>query len=384
MSTSKLFSPLQIGSVTLPNRIVASPMCQYSAQDGEIMDWHQVHYGKLAYGGAGLVMLEASAVEARGRISHGDLGIWAQRHIAPLARVAELIRGAGSVPGIQLAHAGRKGSAQRPWDGGAAVTKANVPTDEMPWTCIAPSPIAVADNWPIPDQMTTREIAEVTIAWQQAAIRALQAGFDVIEIHGAHGYLLHQFLSPIINKREDDYGGSRENRMRFALEVTKAVREVWPAGKPLFFRVSAVDGDEGGWALDDTIALAAALQDCGVDVIDCSSGGATGSPVLESLKRRPGFQVPFATRVKQETGIMAMAVGLIIDPEQAEAHLQAGQADLIALARELLNDAQWPLHAARILEGEAGYALWPKQYAWSLSRREDWMHRYRAGEFSAS
>jgi len=380
--TSKLFSALRIRDLEFRNRIVASPMCQYSARNGRAMDWHQVHYGKLAYGGAGLVMLEATAVEARGRISHGDLGIWDGNLIAPLARVAELIRGAGAVPGIQLAHAGRKGSTHRPWDGGTPVTMDNALGDEVPWTCIAPSATAVSKEGPLPLQMTADDIAEVTKAWQLAAGRALQAGFDVIEIHGAHGYLLHQFLSPITNLRTDAYGGSRGNRMRFALEVATAVRKIWPVDRPLFFRVSAIDGDEGGWMLEDTVALAAELQCRGVDVIDCSSGGATGSPVLDSLKRRPGFQVPFADRVKQETGILTMAVGLIIDPEQAEAYLQAGQADLIALARELLDDPQWPLHAARALEGEDGYTHWPQQYAWSLLRREHWLARYRAGEFT--
>ena len=382
MPESLLFSPISIRGVTARNRIAVAPMCQYSAHDGIAQDWHQIHYGKLAGGGAGIVMLEATAVEARGRISYGDLGIWNDTQVGQLARVADLIRIGGAIPAIQLAHAGRKGSCQRPWDGGGLVGNADISRGELPWTCIAPSALPAAEGWPLPTEMSIKDIAQVRKAWVAAARRALEAGFDIAEIHGAHGYLLHQFLSPLMNQRNDAYGGNLAGRMRLALEVVESVRSVWPDDKPLFFRVSAIDGDEGGWSLDDTVVLAAELKNRGVDVVDCSSGGATGSPVLDSLKRRPSFQVPFAGRVKRETGIMTMAVGLIIDPEQAEDALQSDQADLIALGRELLHNPHWPLHAALSLEGDEGYTLWPKQYAWSLSRRSNWISRYRSGEFS--
>ncbi len=384
MTGSLLFTPLSIRGLTARNRTVVAPMCQYSAFDGQPQDWHQIHYGKFAVGGAGIVMIEATAVESRGRISYGDLGIWQDTQMAGHARLTELIRGGGAIPAIQLAHAGRKGCTRRPWDGGRPVDADDAAKGEPPWQNVAPSAIPVGEGWPLPEEMSEETIAEVVAAWGTAARRARQAGFDIVEVHGAHGYLVHQFLSPLMNRRNDGYGGDLPGRMRFAIEVTRAVRAEWPDDLPVFFRVSAVDGDIGGWCLDDTVALAKELKAVGVDVIDCSSGGATGSPVLESLKRTPGFQLPFAARVREESDIMSMGVGLIIEPHQAEAALQSGQADLIALGRELLHDPHWPLHAALEMEGdgEAGYAVWPDQYGWSLSRRADWMARYRAGEFA--
>jgi len=376
-----LFSPFELRGMRLRNRVVVSPMCQYSAQAGQPVDWHQVHYGSLAVGGSGLVMVEATAVEARGRISHGDLGLWSDDHIAAHARLVELIRDGGAVPAIQLAHAGRKGSVHRPWDGGLPIDDGNALAGEAPWQCVAPSALALGEAWPVPTQLSVDAIAEMCRAWASAARRALAAGYEMIEIHGAHGYLLHQFLSPLMNQRSDEYGGARPERMRFALEIAAAVRSEWPDDKPLSFRVSAVDGDEGGWSLDDTVVLSAELKDQGIDIIACSSGGAVSSPVIDSLRRRPAFQVPFAERVRQNAGLPSMAVGLIIDPEEAEAILRDDRADLIALGRELLDDSRWPLHAAIALEGDDGYRHWPKQYGWSLLRRADWMRRYRDGEF---
>jgi len=374
---SLLLSPIELRGVRLRNRIVVAPMCQYSADNGLAGDWHFVHYGKLAVGGAGVVMTEAVAVEARGRISHGDLGLWSDAHVEPLGRITAFIRAQGAAAAIQIAHAGRKAGVQRPWHGGRPLGPVEAAAGEPPWTTVAPSALSVGPDWPTPSELTAQEIAELCEAWRLAARRASEAGFDILEIHGAHGYLIHEFLSPLTNRRTDAYGGDREGRMRFALEITETVRAEWPADKPLFFRVSAVDGDPEGWTLDDTVALAAALEDRGVDVVDCSSEGVTGSPVLASLDRPPGYQVPFAARVRSETGLKTMAVGLIVSARQAEAVLRRDEADLIALGRELLYNPQWPLHAALELEGEAGFEAWPRQYQWSLKRRAPWMAKYK-------
>ena len=383
MTRSLLFSPFDLRAMRLRNRLVVSPMCQYSAVDGRPLDWHRIHYGKLAVGGAGLVIVEATAVEARGRISHGDLGLWSDDQVEAHARIVELVRAGGAQPAIQLAHAGRKGSVLRPWEGGAPITGENARPGEPPWRCVAPSAIPVAESWPRPDRLSGGEIAEICRAFAAATRRAHKAGYELIEIHGAHGYLIHQFLSPLMNHRDDGYGGDRDRRMRFALEVVSAVRSEWPERKPLCFRVSAIDGDAGGWGLDDTVALARRLKEIGVDIVDCSSGGAVSSPVLDSLRRRPGFQVPFAGRVRRDAGLATMAVGLIVEPQAAEQVLHDGQADLVALGREWLDDPQWGLHAAIALEGdEAGYRHWPEQYAWSLSGRAEWMRRHRAGELA--
>jgi 2,4-dienoyl-CoA reductase-like NADH-dependent reductase (Old Yellow Enzyme family) len=348
-----LFTPYTMRDVTLRNRIVVSPMCQYSCVDGFATDWHLVHLGSRAVGGAGLVIVEATAVEARGRISPQDLGIWSDAHAEPLARIAAFMRAQGAVPGIQLAHAGRKASTYRPWSGSGAV-----PAPEGGWEeVIAPSAIPFSDTYPQPDAMTVAEMQAVRDAFVAATHRALTAGFEYVEIHAAHGYLLHTFLSPLANRRTDAYGGSLENRMRFALEVTEAVRAVWPVRYPLAVRLSATDWVEGGWTVEESVILAKALHERGVDMIVASSGGT--SP-LQQIPASPGYQVPFAERIRHEAEVPTMAVGLITEPEQAEGILAAGQADLIALARQLLRDPYWPLHAANALGVDLA---WPDQYA---------------------
>ena len=377
---SLLLSPLRIRDVTLPNRIVVSPMCLYSAVDGVANDWHFVHYGKLATGGSGLVLVEATAVEPAGRITHGCTGLWKDAQIEPLRRIAEFVRSEGSIPGIQLAHAGRKASSQRPWQGGEALSEAEGAKGEGPWSMVAPSAIAANAKRDTPTALEIDEMRQITDRWMKATRRALACGFDVVEIHGAHGYLLHSFLSPVSNQRTDAYGGCLENRMRYPLEVAAAVRREWPDHLPAFYRLSAIDGLPDGWKIEDTLVFSARLRELGYDVIDCSSGGIDAErsrSVATSLTRRPGFQVPFAHRVRKELGIMTAAVGLIVDPRHAESILQKKQADLICLGRQLLFNPQWPLQAIVELEGERGYDDWPPQYEWSLRKRARWAANYR-------
>jgi 2,4-dienoyl-CoA reductase-like NADH-dependent reductase (Old Yellow Enzyme family) len=347
-----LFEPLMIRGVTLPNRIVVSPMCEYSSTDGFANDWHLVHLGSRAVGGAGLVMTEAAAVTPEGRISPQDLGIWSDDHVEFLARITRFIHSQGSVAGMQLAHAGRKASTYRPGDGDGAV-----PEGAGGWTnVVAPSAIPFAPNYVQPQPLTLEGIQSVVKAFVAAARRAREAGFRVIEIHAAHGYLLSEFLSPLANHRTDEYGGSLENRMRLLIEVVRAVRRTWPEGAPLFVRISATDWEEGGWTLDDSVALAKRLKDCGVDLIDCSSGGnvpPTRIPV------GPGYQTPFAERIRREAQILTGAVGMITGPAQADHVIRTGQADVAIMAREFLRDPYWPLRASRDL----GYPVpWPVQY----------------------
>jgi 2,4-dienoyl-CoA reductase-like NADH-dependent reductase (Old Yellow Enzyme family) len=352
LGMSALFSPLQQRGVTLRNRIVVSPMCQYSCTDGCATDWHLVHLGSRAVGGAGVVIAEATAVEARGRISPGDIGLWQDAQIEPLARVTRFIHDQGAVPGVQLAHAGRKASTARPWEGGRPLA----PT-QGGWTVVAPSAVPFAEEHPVPEALTAAGIAEITLAFVAAAKRTLAAGFELIEIHAAHGYLLHQFLSPLSNHRTDRYGGSFENRCRLLLEVVDAVRAVWPDQLPLWVRVSATDwAESGGWDLPQTVALAKLLKSRGVDLIDCSSGGMLPHAKIPT---GPGFQVPFAEAVRRETGIATGAVGLITRPDQAERILAEGRADVVLLGRAFLNDPYWPLHAARELGADL---IWPAQY----------------------
>jgi 2,4-dienoyl-CoA reductase-like NADH-dependent reductase (Old Yellow Enzyme family) len=348
-------------------------MCQYSAVDGFATDWHMVHLGKFAQGGAGIVFMEATAVEKRGRITHGDTGIWDDGHIAPLQKITAFVKSQGAVPAIQLAHAGRKASMARPWYGNGPLTQADLARGDKPWGTVAPTETSLGEGWIAPRALKKGDLEVLLNAFRQAARRAHAAGFEVAEIHGAHGYLLHTFLSPISNTREDEYGGSLENRMRFPLEVAKAVRETWPAGKPLFFRTSSIDDVEGGWSLDDTVLLAKKLKEAGVDVVDCSSGGILGSAtaaVKTTLPRVPGFQLPFSEAIRKQAGLKAMAVGLILTAKQAEEALQSGRADLIAIGREALFDPNWPVHAARELGVDPEFALWPQQYGWWLTRRE--------------
>jgi 2,4-dienoyl-CoA reductase-like NADH-dependent reductase (Old Yellow Enzyme family) len=351
--SSLLFSPLTLRGVTLKNRIAVSPMCQYSSEDGFANDWHFVHLGSRAVGGAGLIILEASAVEAIGRITAQDLGIYKDEHVAPLERIVKFLHEHGSVAGIQLAHAGRKASTSPPWSGGASIA----PTAEGGWTPVAPSPLAFDEKNPtVPTELDEAGIQRVIRAFAQATDRARAAGFRVVEIHGAHGYLLHEFLSPLSNKRTDRYGGSFENRVRFTREVTRAVRQRWPEELPLFVRLSATDWVEGGWTVEDSVALAKLLKEDGADLIDCSSGA-----IIPGVKipAGPGYQVPLSERVRREAGIATGAVGFIQSAFQADSILRTGQADLVLLARELLRDPYWPLHAAKELHAQV---TWPKQY----------------------
>ena len=367
-----LFEPIALRGVTARNRIVVSPMCQYSAKDGHVTDWHLVHLGKFAQGGAGMVFVEATAVEARGRITHGDTGIWDDAQVPGLKRIADFVRSQGALPAMQIAHAGRKSSMARPWYGNAPLTQADIDRGDKPWSIVAPCATPLGEDWLKPRPLEKRDMEELLDAYRAATRRAQAAGFEVLEVHAAHGYLLHTFLSPLSNTRSDEYGGSLANRMRFPLEVVREVRKAWPADKPLFVRVSSIDDVEGGWSIEDTVTFAKELKRAGADVIDCSSGGILGSasaPAKTLLPRVPGFQLPFSERIKREANIMTMAVGLILDAKMAEEALSAGRADLIAIGREVLHNPNWPHHAAAELGADPDYARWPVQYGWWLTRR---------------
>jgi len=367
--SSVLFSPLALRGLTLRNRVMVSPMNQYSAVDGMAGDWHFGHLAAFGMGGAGLVCLEATKVERRGLGTVGDLGIWKDEHVAPIRRITDFLHAQGAATAIQLSHAGRKAGSQRPWEGFGALDRSRPVDGVAHWQMIAPSAIPYLDGWPVPEAMGEDDIAAVIEAFAQAARRADAAGIDVVELHGAHGYLIHQFLSTASNQRADRYGGSLGNRMRFALEVTRAVRAAWPARKPLFFRISAVD--ESGWTLDDSVVLAQALKDAGVDAIDCSSAGISiRSVTLAAERRYLGYQVPYAERIRRDAGIATVAVGFIVRPQQAEAIVASGQADLVAIAREMLVDPFWTAHAARALGADEDFATLPGPYAWWLNRRE--------------
>ena len=347
-----LFDPLTIRDLLFANRVVVSPMCEYSSTDGFVNDWHFVHLGSRAVGGAGLVLTEATAVLPEGRISPQDLGIWSDKHVEPLARVVRFIHEQGSVAGMQLAHAGRKASTYRPWEGNSAV-----PQSEGGWRkVVAPSALRFADNYPMPQALTNDGIQEIIAAFAAAARRACDAGFRVIEIHGAHGYLIHEFLSPLSNQRDDAYGGSFENRTRFIREIVTAVRSSWPKGAPLFVRISATDWVQGGWDIRQSVELARGLKELGVDFVDCSSGGTV--PHAE-IPVGPGYQTAFAEQIRREAGIMTGAVGMITSPVQAEHIIATGQADAVIIAREFLRDPYWPLRAARKLDQPIS---WPVQY----------------------
>ncbi|MFD2515410.1 NADPH dehydrogenase NamA [Pontibacter locisalis] len=356
---SILFSPLPIRGITLKNRIVVSPMCMYSSEDGFSNDWHLVHLGSRAVGGAGLVFTEATAVVPEGRISPHDLGIWKDEHVEGLKRITSFIAGQGSVPGIQLAHAGRKASHHRPWEGGAAVS----PQEEQGWQTVAPSAVPFKEDSPTPHSLSEQEIKGITAAFEVAAKRALNAGFKVIEIHAAHGYLFHEFYSPLSNRRTDKYGGSFDNRIRFLLEVTEKVRKIMPDDLPLFVRISATDWVTGGWTVEDSVALALELSRRGVDLIDCSTGG---NVPQAAIPVGPGYQVPFSQQVRQQANVMTGAVGLITGARQAEEILKNGHADVVLLARELLRDPYFPLHAAVELGEEQA---WPPQYERAKPRK---------------
>ena len=346
-----LFEPITLRGLRLANRIIVSPMCQYSSVDGFANDWHFVHLGSRAVGGAALVFTEATAVSPEGRISPDALGIWKDEHVEALQRIVRFIRGTGAAAGMQLAHSGRKGSTMRPWIGQGRIE----PADDG-WQPVGPTSEPFADNYPIPHALNTAEIAAIVAAYKAAARRALDAGFDIVEIHAAHGYLLHEFYSPLSNHRTDAYGGSFDNRIRLCLEVADAVRSVWPDFQPVFIRISATDWVSGGWDVEQSVELCRRLKERGTDLVDCSSGG---NVARAEIPLAPGYQVPFAERIRKETGMPTGAVGLITTPAQADQIVQNGRADCVLLARELLRDPYWPLRAAR----ELGHLVpWPAQY----------------------
>lgn len=351
MDDLHLFSSLTIKSITLKNRIAVSPMCQYSSIEGFASDWHLVHLGSRAVGGAALVFTEATAVTPEGRITPYDLGIWSDDHIEFLTRITHFIHAEGAVPGIQLAHAGRKASANRPWEGGDKIEK-----NMGGWQVVAPSGIPFTPDSLVPSELTIAEIQEITQAFVLAAKRALEADFKVLEIHSAHGYLLHEFLSPLSNFRKDNYGGSFQNRTRLLLEVVTAVREVWPDNYPLFVRISASDWVQKGWSIDDSVQLSILLKEKGVDLIDCSSGGNVASAIIPV---GPGYQTEFAERIRREAHLATGAVGMITSPAQADHIIRSRQADIVLLAREMLRDPYFPLTAARELHHDI---TWPAPY----------------------
>ncbi|HEY9758607.1 MAG TPA: NADH:flavin oxidoreductase/NADH oxidase [Oculatellaceae cyanobacterium] len=357
-----LLEPLTVRSITLRNRICVSPMCQYSSEDGHATDWHFVHLGSRAVGGAALVIVEATAVEARGRITPQDAGLWTDSQIAPLKRINDFMLLHGAIPGIQLAHAGRKASTFRPWERNG---RQAVLPEEGGWEPVAPSAVPFDSDYPMPRELTIDEIGQIKERFLQAAERALKAGYQWLELHAAHGYLCHSFHSPLSNKRNDQYGGSFENRTRFTLETAKALREQWPAELPMSVRLSCSDWFDGGWTLDESVELAKLLKNVGVDLVDCSSGA--GTP-LAKIKVGASYQVPFAERIKHEAKILTGAVGMITEPMQADAIIRNEQADIVFIARELLRDPYWPVHAARVLHQSDKLAL-PDAYQYAAYPR---------------
>ena len=354
-------------------------MCQYSAVGGQLGDWHFANLSRFAIGGFGTVMLEVNAISEQGRVTYGDLGIWSDDHIPGLTRMSRFLREWGSVPAIQIGHAGRKGSTARPWEG-------NLPLPTGPgegergWQTVGPSSLSVGEDWPMPEVLDDAALTALKSDWVDAARRADAAGYDLIEIHSAHGYLLNQFLSPISNVRQDSYGGDLEGRMRFPLEVIAAVRDVWPDGKPISVRISAVDGVEGGWTLEDSVVFAKKLKELGIDLVDCSSGGIGGGATAVRVPRHAGFQVPFAETLRSETGIGTIAVGLITDPEMANAVIAENRADIVALGREALVQPNWPHLARQALSGGPSWEEWPPQAGWWLERRDASIAASKAGQ----
>ena len=367
MAGPKLFQPIHLRDITLKNRVVVAPMHQYSGVNGYPTDWHLMNAGKFAAGGAGLVIVESTKVERRGCGTVGDLGLWKDDFVPHFARLVDFIRAHGAVPGIQLGHSGRRARLSRPWEGGRPLKPGPEIPDFDEWELVAPSALSAGEGEPEPRALSNAEVKQLVEAWGQGARRAHEAGFDVLEIHGAHGYLIHQFLSPHSNLRNDEYGGSELNRMRFAIEVVESVRAHWPAHKPLFLRLSVQD--DAGWGPDESVRLARIVKEKGVDVIDCSSGGMLGRPVVSAGPVGYGYQVPYAEKLRREAGIMSMAVGLIVHADQAEAILEKGQADLIALAREILYNPNWPMDAAQKLGVDKQFALMPPPYAYWLAKR---------------
>ena len=366
-----MFRPVTVRGLTVRNRIVVSPMSQYRAADGAPTDWHLVHLGKFAIGGAGIVFCEETSVSERSRKTYDCPGIYTDAQATAWRRVTDFIRGQGAAAAIQLGHAGRKVATRAPWDGFSPLGPADAEIGRPPWSGLAPSPIPFKDGAMAPKEMDRDDIRKVIALHVEAAKRSLDAGFDICEIHGAHGYIIQQFLSPITNKRTDAYGGELDARMRFGLELIEAVRAAWPADRPLFFRGSCVDGSGGIWSLEDTIVLAARLKERGVDVFDCSSGGIEGPLTLHVVPRVPGYHVPFARRIRKEVGIRTMAVGLITTGAQAESYLEAEDCDFVALAREMLWNPNWPVHAAQELGLDKPHEILPPHYAWWLQKREE-------------
>ena len=373
MNEVPLFSSFKIKSKSFRNRIVLSPMCQYKAKDGVISDWHFQHYSRFAFSGLGAAFVEATGVSPEGRIGHGCTGIWSDSHVEGLSKVAKIFNEYNCLSGIQLAHAGRKASYLRPWDGASPITEND--KVEPAWQTIGPSAIPINNSSPVPKEMTVEDINKVREDFKKAAQRADKAGFDIIEIHGAHGYLLHSFFSPLSNQRNDQYGGNFENRIRFAMEIIADIKSVWPDNKPLFYRLSSIDAPGQGANLEDNIKLAKSLKRVGVDVIDCSSGGITGSPVLTKSKIIPGFQVPYSEKIKKDAEISSMAVGAIISADQANEIISNKRADLVAMGRELLADTQWVYKAATYFNLENAKDYLPDSYSFYLSRRDEYLDR---------
>jgi 2,4-dienoyl-CoA reductase-like NADH-dependent reductase (Old Yellow Enzyme family) len=370
---SLLFSPLTLRGLTIPNRAVVPPLCQYSAVEGMANDWHMVQLGRFAVGGFGLVFSEVVSVLRDGRITHGDLGLWSDDQVAPLRRITDFIKGQGAVPAVQLGHAGRKGSMQRPWEGNGPLGPEQFARGESAWDIVSAVGKPIGEGFLTPAALDAGGMARIRDAFATAARRAHAAGFEAAEVHCAHGYLLHQFLSPVSNPRNDGFGGDLAGRMRFPLEVIRAVREAWPQDRPVFVRISAVDGVDDGWTMEDSIAFAQAMRPLGVDVVDCSSGGIGGSATgSKRVPRGYGFQVPYAAEIRREVGLATMAVGLIIGAQQAEAVLAAGEADLVAVGREAMANPNWALMARGVLEPgstEDVYSVWPPQHGWWLEKR---------------
>jgi len=366
-----LFQSYTLRELELRNRIVVSPMATYSAIDGFVTDWHVQHVGKLAAGGAGLVFVEQSSVNLQGRITHGCLGIWKDEHVPGLKKLTTLIRDLGAASAIQIAHSGRKGSSQRPWEGGGPLGDDDIAArGEGPWEACAPSAIPFDNDWPTPMEMSLEAIEQVVADYRAAFIRARDAGFDVCELHCAHGYLMHSFLSPLGNQRTDEYGGDRAGRMRLPLRIAGIMREVWPDHLPCMVRVSSVDGVGIGWQIEDSVAYATELKKLGIDMIDCSSGGFKLPAENSLVARTTGFQLPFSEQIRKESGLPTMGVGLIRTGEQAAIALQDGRADLVALGRELLWNPNWPIQIATEHDEANGWKLMPPQYGWWLRRRK--------------
>lgn len=367
----KLFTPIAVRGVTVRNRVMLSPMNQHRAHEGYADDGLLVHLGKFALGGFGIIMTEATAIEPRGRVAPGDLGIWSDDHIAGLRRVCDYVKGAGATPGVQLAHSGRKGASQRPWQGFGPLNEEDTKRGEPPWPLVSPTREALGPGHMVPDQLSLEGIDGILQSYADAAARADAAGFDVIEVHAGHGYLIASFLSPVINTRNDEYGGDFAGRIRFALKVADAIRSRWPDHKPLMFRISSVDGHPEGWKIEDSIILARELKSHGVDIIDCSSGGLRQSTALENAKRYPGYQVGYSAQIRRGADIATAAVGLILDGRQAEEILANGDADFIALGRQALYDPYWPHHVAQEFSIDPDFASWDISAGWWLAKRKD-------------